>query len=58
MSEQEKNQEWTSISPEPAAENKKPSTELSEEELNKVSGGAPSISEIPVTKHTDVSSSN
>jgi bacteriocin-like protein len=38
MSDQEKKQQSTSISPEPDAE-KKQGTELSEEELNKVSGG-------------------
>ena len=49
MSDQEKKQQSTSISPEPDAENKKKqSTELSEEELEKVSGG-----EIVVTKLTD-----
>ena len=52
MSDQEKKQQSTSISPEPDAENKKKqSTELSEEELKKVSGGG-----IVVTKPTDVSS--
>ena len=41
MSDQEKKQQSTSISPEPDAENKKKqSTELSEEELKKVSGGS------------------
>ena len=40
MSDQEKEQQSTNISPEPDAENKKKqSTELSEEELKKVSGG-------------------
>ena len=40
MSDQEKKQQSTSISPEPDAENKKKqSTELSEDELKKVSGG-------------------
>ena len=41
MSDQEKKLQSTSISPEPDAENKKKeSTELSEEELKKVSGGS------------------
>jgi bacteriocin-like protein len=54
MSDQEKKQQSTSISPEPDAENKKKqSTELSEEELKKVSGGA---SEFVITKNTDGSS--
>jgi bacteriocin-like protein len=39
MSDQEKKQQSTNITPEPDAENKKQSTELSEEELKKVSGG-------------------
>ena len=42
MSDQEKKQE-TSISPEPNAE--KQSGELSEEELKKVAGGAPTATE-------------
>jgi bacteriocin-like protein len=39
MSDQEKKQEPTSITPQPDAQNKKQSTELSEEELKKVTGG-------------------
>jgi bacteriocin-like protein len=39
MSDQEKKQQSTNISPQPDTENKKKSTELSEEELKKVSGG-------------------
>jgi hypothetical protein len=39
MSDKEQKQESTSISPEPTPMNKKRSTELSEEELNKVAGG-------------------
>jgi hypothetical protein len=40
MSDQEKKQQSTSISPEPDAENKKKQgSELGEEELKKVSGG-------------------
>ena len=42
MSDQEKKEEPTSITPQPDAENKKQSAELSEEELKKVSGGAQS----------------
>jgi bacteriocin-like protein len=38
MSDQDKKEE-TSIPPQPDAENKKQSTELSEEELKKVTGG-------------------
>jgi bacteriocin-like protein len=52
MSDQEKKQA-TTISPQPDAENKKQSTELSEEELKKVTGGA---GEFSVTKSTDVAS--
>jgi bacteriocin-like protein len=51
MSDQEKKQQSTNISPQPDAEKKTQSTELSEEELKKVSGGG-----IVVTKPTDVSS--
>jgi bacteriocin-like protein len=36
----EQKQETTSISPQPDAENKKKSTEMNDEELKKVSGGA------------------
>jgi bacteriocin-like protein len=39
MSDQEKKQEPTSISPRLDAENKEKNTELSEEQLNKVTGG-------------------
>ena len=39
--DQEQKQEPTSISPQPEAENKKQSTELSEEELKKATGGTP-----------------
>jgi hypothetical protein len=39
MSDKEQKQESTSISPEPAPKDKKQSTELGEEELNKVAGG-------------------
>ena len=47
MSDQEKKLQSTSISPEPDAENKKKqSTELSEEELNKVTGGDLSIQKV------------
>jgi bacteriocin-like protein len=50
-------QQSTNISPQPDAENKKKqSAELSEEELKKVSGGNPSISEIPITKPIDKAS--
>ena len=60
MSGQEQKQETTNISPQPDAENKKESTELSEEELKKVTGGreasAPSVSEIVVTKPVDLPS--
>jgi bacteriocin-like protein len=56
MSDQEKKQQSMNISSQPDAEKKKRSEELSEEELKKVSGGAPSISEIVVTKQTDVAS--
>jgi bacteriocin-like protein len=57
MSDQEQKQESTNISPQPDAENKKKqSAELSEEELKKVSGGNPSISEIPITKPIDKAS--
>ena len=51
-------QEPTSISQQPDAENKKKSTELDEEALEKVTGGAPSVSEITVTKVSDKSSAN
>jgi hypothetical protein len=40
MSDKEQKQDSTSISPQPDAENKKQSTELGEEELKKVTGGA------------------
>ena len=40
MSDQEKKQESTSITPQADAENKKQETELSEEELKKATGGA------------------
>ena len=60
MSDQERKEEPTTISPQPDAENKKKSTELSEEQLNKVTGGreasAPSIKEIVVSKPIDISS--
>jgi hypothetical protein len=39
MGDQEQKQETTSIFPQPDAENKKKSTELSEEELKRVAGG-------------------
>ena len=52
MSDQEKKQE-TNISPQPDAEDKKQASELSEEELKKVSGGRVQLSEIPVVKHVD-----
>jgi hypothetical protein len=59
MSDQEKKQE-TSISPQPNAENQKQSGELSDEALTNVTGGrgtsTPSVSEIVVTKPTDVAS--
>jgi bacteriocin-like protein len=48
MSDKEQKQESTSISPEPTPMNKKPSTELSEEELNKVAGGVAG----PIAKKT------
>jgi hypothetical protein len=52
MSDQEKKQQSTNISPEQDAENKKKqNTELGEEELKKVSGGG-----IVITKPTDVAS--
>ena len=55
MSNQEKKQQSTSISPKPDAKNKKKqSTELSEEELKKVSGGTPG--EIVIPKSTDSAS--
>jgi bacteriocin-like protein len=45
MNDHEKKPQSTSISPQPGAENKKKqSTELSEEELSKVSGGDENIS--------------
>jgi bacteriocin-like protein len=57
MSDQEKKLQSTSISPEPDAENKKKqSTELSEEELKKVTGGAGPVDGIVVTKLTDTTS--
>jgi hypothetical protein len=40
MSDQEKKEEPTSITPQPDAENKKESGELSEEELKNATGGA------------------
>jgi hypothetical protein len=39
MSDQEQKQEQTNITPQPDAENKKQSGELSEEELKKATGG-------------------
>jgi bacteriocin-like protein len=39
MSDQEQKRETSSISAQPDAENKKKSTELSEEELQRVTGG-------------------
>jgi len=39
MSDQDKKEEPTSVTPQPDAENKKESTELSEEELKKATGG-------------------
>jgi len=56
MSDQEKKQQSTNITPEPDAENKKQSTELSEEELKKVTGGAGPVDGIVVTKLTDTTS--
>jgi bacteriocin-like protein len=52
MSDQEKKEQQHSIniSPQPDTEKKKGSTELSEEELNKVSGG------VTITKQTDSAS--
>jgi bacteriocin-like protein len=54
MSDQEqKQQRSTNISPQPDAENKKKqSTELSEEELKKVSGGSDITFTKPVDKST------
>jgi bacteriocin-like protein len=49
MSDQEKKQE-TTISPQPDAENKKQSAELSEEELKKVTGGTPTATTKPQTQ--------
>jgi len=51
MSDQK--QEPTSISQQPDAEDKKKSTELSEQELEKVTGGQ---SELTITKYTDAAS--
>jgi hypothetical protein len=48
--DQEKKEESTSITPQPDAENKKQSAELSEEELKKATGG------ISIIKQTDVAS--
>ena len=48
MSDKEQKQQSTNISPQPDAEKKTQSTELSEEELKKVSGG-----EIVITRPTD-----
>ena len=56
MSDQEQKQESTNISPQPDAENKKKSTELSEEQLKKVSGGGPTVGDIPITKQSDKAS--
>jgi bacteriocin-like protein len=57
MSDQEKKLQSTSISPKPDAENKKnQSTELSEEELKKVTGGLGPVDGIVVTKVTDTTS--
>ncbi len=53
MSDQEQKQKSTGSIPRPGTE-KEDKNELSDEELNKVSGGA---SEITVTKQTDGSSS-
>ena len=61
MSDQEKKQQSTSISPEPDAENKKKqSTELSEEELKKVSGGFLQIGmqNVVVTSQTTTTKEN
>jgi hypothetical protein len=52
MSDHKHKQEPTNISQQPDAENKK-STELSQEALEKVTGGT---SDIPVTRSTDSSS--
>jgi hypothetical protein len=48
MSDQEQTQE-TTIAPQPDAENKKTSTELSEEELKKATGGTPTATTKPQT---------
>jgi len=61
MSDQEKEQQSTNISPEPDAENKKKqSTELSEEELKKVSGGFLQIGmqNVVVTSQTTTTKEN
>jgi bacteriocin-like protein len=59
MSDQEQKQQSTNITPEPDAENKKnQSTELNEDELKKVSGGNPSLSDMTITKTSSTSSSN
>lgn len=47
MSDQKKK---TSITPQPDAESKEQSGELSEEELNKVTGGAPTATAKPQTQ--------
>ena len=59
MGDQEQKQQPTSISPQPDAEKenkKKKSTELSEEQLKKVSGGGPTVGDIPITKQSDKAS--
>ena len=48
MSDEQEKQPSTSISPQPDAENKKESTELSDEELKKVSGGRASVIPKPI----------
>jgi hypothetical protein len=58
MSDQERKQE-TSVSPQPDAENKKQSAELSEEELKKVGGGSLSLNFTKVQfKNTGMGAAN
>ena len=53
MSDQEKKQD-TTISPQPDAENKKQSADLSEQELGKVTGGTLPVTNITKTKDDTV----
>jgi hypothetical protein len=47
MSDQEQKQDSTNVTPQPDAENKKESTELTEEELKKATGGRDPQSGLP-----------